>query len=452
MELILISDTLTTEHADPASNGAAFWRIAAFLAVSVIIGSFIGALTGEKTTFLFKDVMHLTPGDIGTLGIITGIPAYIQPFMGAGADLFPLFGSHRRSYFLLGTLVLAASNWGLACLHQYSYVAVVCLLLLTGSGGTLAGVMVNAVMVAIGNRTGRFSQLQSLLVFIPSVLSIVGLAHLSGYVTQHWSYHRAYGDAALLILLSAPLVLLLDERRATIRTGEAEARRQAAREERAHSAAALRGAVRSPGLWAVVGFVFYLIVTPGTGNAQIYYMTDVLHLSKQFIGSLGAFGATGSILAMILFAAGARRMPVWVLVWGAWLMDCCLYPTSLILHDPTSAKALYFLQAFVGVLYGLCLNTLAARACPPGVEGAVYGLVLSAIAFAGVLSNWIGGKAYDFLGPLNSAHHWTYTHSWVYSQWFGLAFTLVGFVFIPFLPAWARSREPAGTPRAEAAP
>lgn len=149
-------------------------------------------------------------------------------------------------------------------------------------------------------------------------------------------------------------------------------------------------------------------------------MTDVLHFSKQLIGDLGMYNSVGAIVSMGLFAAFSRRMPVRSLVWGAWGMDC------------------------IGTWYSLCLSTLAARACPPGVERTVYGLVMSAIAIAGVLSDKIGGSMYDYFGPLNTAHHWTITHGWDYSLWVGLAFTLVGFVFIPFLPAWAKSREPLG--------
>ena len=452
----MATQSLTADRALAAESGpadlAAFWRIAAFLTFSVVLGTLGGAITGEKTTFLFKEMMHLTPGDIGTLGIIVGIPAYLQPFLGAGSDLFPLFGSHRRSYYLVSLLVRTGAYWGLACLSQYHYAAVVCLLLVLASGGVLATVMVNAVMVAVGNRTRRLGQLQSLIVFVPAVLSIVYTARLSGYVTQNWSYHHAFGAAAVLMLLHLPLVLLIDEKPVAA-LGEHDRahpalRRAARQEERARSAAALRDAARTPGLWAVIGLVFYLILTPGIGNAQIYYMTDVLHFSKQLIGSLGMYSSAGSIVSMGLFAAFSRRMPVRSLVWGAWLMDCAGYPILVLLHTPDSAKVIFFLGACIGTWYGLCLSTLAARACPPGVEGTVYGLVMSAIAIAGVLSDKIGGSMYDFFGPLNTSHRWTITHGWDYSLWVGLAFTLVGFVFIPFLPAWAKSREPLGGPGA----
>lgn len=179
----MTTQTLDAERGNAPADRTAFLRIAIFLTAAAALGAFSLAFTGEKTTFLFKDVMHLTPGDIGVLGIITGIPGYIQPFLGAGADLFPLFGSHRRSYYLLGSAVCVAADCGLASLHQYHYAAVVCLLLLIGGGGVLASVMINAVMVAMGNRTGRFGQLQSVLVLVPAILSIAYTAHLGGYVT-----------------------------------------------------------------------------------------------------------------------------------------------------------------------------------------------------------------------------------------------------------------------------
>lgn len=436
-----MADTiLPLDETAPNTDRTAFLRIAAFLALNTILGTIIIALTGEKTTFLFKDTMHMTPGDIGTLGIITGIPQYVQPFMGAGADLFPLFGSHRRSYYVLGSLVGALALGGLAYLHQYHYATVVCLLLLISAGGTLASVMVNAIMVAVGNRTGRFSQLQSILFIIPAVLNIVYAANLSGYVTQYWSYVHAFSLGALLSLLGIPLVFLMDEKPSS--SPDPVLRRA----QRAQSAAVLWQAIRSPGLWAVVGFVSYLIITPGPNYAQVYFMTDVLHFSKQFIGHLGIFGSAGSIIGMALFAFTSRRMPVWVLVWGAWIMDALTYPTLLLLHTPLSGEVLAFTGACVGTWYNLCLLTLAARACPPGTEGTVFGLVMSAIALAGALSIKMGGSLYDFFGPLNKAHHWTITHGWDCSLWIGLGFTLIGFIFIPFLPAWTKSRDKIGDP------
>jgi hypothetical protein len=148
------------------------------------------------------------------------------------------------------------------------------------------------------------------------------------------------------------------------------------------------------------------------------------------------------MLGMGLFAFGSRRLPVAALVWGAWLMDCALYPSMWLMRGPVSAEWLSVVGATAGLIYGLCLNTLAARACPPGIEGAVYGLVMAAIALGGGVTNQFGSWLYDFFGPVNQAHHYSATHGWDWSIYIGFGFTLMAGLFLPFLPAWARSREP----------
>ena len=122
---------------------------------------------------------------VGTLLLLVNIPAYLQPFMGGLSDLYPLFGWHRRTYFAGASVVQAAGYAGLMSLHHYHYAALVCLLLVAGSGSAIAAVLVNAVMVSVGNRSGRFGQLQSLSLFIPLALSIAYTGDLDGYVTQN---------------------------------------------------------------------------------------------------------------------------------------------------------------------------------------------------------------------------------------------------------------------------
>ncbi|MBV9384964.1 MAG: MFS transporter [Chroococcidiopsidaceae cyanobacterium CP_BM_ER_R8_30] len=420
-----------------------FWRVALLVGLTAAISALSSAFTNEKTTFLFKEELHLSVSDVGTLNIFLGIPLYLQPFLGAWSDLFPFLGYHRRSYFVLASGAGALGFLGLSLLTQYHYTTVACLLLVAIAGGTLMGVMVNAVMVAVGNLTGTFGILQSLAIIIPLAMSLTYTSHLGGYVTQHWSYQHCFQVAALLFLVYAPLALLIDEPRVTGAkpTSEIAGSTQTGQSERSRTAAALRQAATDRSMWAVIGFVFYLIVTPGIYTAQIYFMTDVLHFSKQFIGDLGRFDAAGQIVALAGFMAVSRFLPIRVLVWGAWLMDCLSYPAQMLLHDATSAKFVKFFSSFIGLLYSLCLNVLAAKACPPGIEGTIYGLVMAVIQLGGVLSEKFGGVLYDYFGPLNQAHHYTTQHGWLWALSIGLGFTLLAVIFIPFLPAWAKSHE-----------
>ena len=191
----------------------------------------------------------------------------------------------------------------------------------------------------------------------------------------------------------------------------------------------------------LVVFIFYLIVTPGTNTAQLYYENDALRLSPQFIGNLSRWTAAGVLVGLPLYGGVSSRLSARALVFGAWLMDCAAYLLLLNIHNAPSAEWVSLLVAASGTIYGLCLYTLAGRACPVGAEGAVYGLVLSAIALGGTLGDKLGGTLYDAFGPTNPAHHYSVTHGWNAMLWFGFGFTVIAAGFIPFLPAWAKSGE-----------
>jgi MFS family permease len=142
-----------------------------------------------------------------------------------------------------------------------------------------------------------------------------------------------------------------------------------------------------------------------------------------------------------LYGIVSRRIPVYMLAWGAWMLDCVSYPVLLLLHDSHSAMILEVLNSIIGAVYGVCLYTLAARLCPKGLEGVVYGLMMSAIALSTNLSEKIGAWLYEAYGPQN---HFTLLHGWRWSCYFGFGFTVVAIVFIPFLPKWTRSRKLIG--------
>jgi MFS family permease len=326
----------------------------------------------------------------------------------------------------------------------------------TVAGGVTLMIMADAVMVTVGNRTGTVGRIQAIQQFTPALLGLLFAARLGGYVTQHWSYATCFRAAALVALCSLPLTPLIDEARvaggphARETAEEHAARREAKRAERARTAEALRHAARSPGLWAVVAFVFYLIFTPGTNTAMFYYQVDALHFSKQFLGNLGQYGSAGIMAGILLFAAVSRRLPPLALSAGAWLLDCSLYLINFGLHDPLSAKLIAFAGSLLGIVYALSLFTLAARACPPGIEGTVYGLVMSAIGLAGTLGEKVGSALYDAYGP---AHGHSVAHGWFALNGWGLGLTLLAGLLLPLMPAWAKDPRPAAqaVPDAQAA-
>ncbi len=425
---------------EEGASSDVLWRTAFLLAATAALGGVLGAITANKQLFLYKDVLGLSASAVGTLSLIINIPAYLQPFLGGLSDLHPFFGWHRRTYFALAAGVQAAGYAGLMSLHQYHYAALACLLIVAGSGSALAGVLINAVMVSVGNRTGRFGQLQTLSLFVPLVFSLAYTGDLDGYVTQNWTYLHTFGVAALLSLAFAPLALLMEDRRVQAgraAPGEMQARQAAKDAERLRTAEALRDAARTPGIWVMAAFLFYLNVTPLLLTASTFYETDVLHLSKNFIGKLDKWSAAGSLAGLVAFGAVSRKLPVRALVWGAVVSDCAIYLIAMTMHNAPSVRMAQMLWSFMAIFLSVCLNTLAARACPPHIEGTVYGLMQAVMALSLVLCDKFGSALYDYFGP---SHGHSITHGWFCALWFGFGFTLLAVFFLPFLPAWTKEK------------
>ena len=414
------------------------------MAGTVAVITLVGTFSAEKLAFFYKDQLHLSASAVASLGILLAAPTYFRPFIGAGSDLFPLFGYHRRSYYALAAMIEALGFFVLSLLSHPSYWTTALLVIITVAGGVTLMIMADAVMVAVGNKTGTVARLQGVQQFFPYALSLLVLARLSGYVTQNWSYAYCFRTAALMALLALPLAFLIDEKRVSRRQDAHESLEEHARrrdekaQERTDSIIALRQAVKYPGLWAVIAYVFYLTLTPSGSTAQFYFEVDVLHFSKQFLGNLGQWSSAGVILGILTVVAFSRRISVRTLVWGGWVIGTLAYLLNFALRDHLSAEIIFFVGAYFGIMSNLSLFTIAARACPPKVEGTIYALFMAAIGLAGTLSNKIGGMLYDFYGvPHHSA-----LYGWFALNWWGFGLTALAGGLILLMPAWTRSTQP----------
>lgn len=105
--------TLTLERetvAAPPAARSAFLRVALMMAATMTVATLVGTFSAEKLLFLYKEQLHLSAGGLATFAILLAIPNYLRPFIGAGSDLFPLLGYHRRSYYALASLTAAGGS------------------------------------------------------------------------------------------------------------------------------------------------------------------------------------------------------------------------------------------------------------------------------------------------------------------------------------------------------
>jgi MFS family permease len=202
------------EQTTPGNLQMSVWQVSLLIGVSIVLFSFIRALSGLKSSYLLKVALHLSASQVAGLGIVMGIPAYIRPFLGAGVDLFPFLGLHRRSYYGASWLLFAIGLLTVAAIptHGYTVPLIVALSILTGLGSNLTMVVMDSIMVSIGNRTGTIARLQAIQQGIPIILGLTCTGVIAGYVSQHWSYQSCYGLAGLLALLASATYLLVHEK------------------------------------------------------------------------------------------------------------------------------------------------------------------------------------------------------------------------------------------------
>ena len=127
-------------------------------------------------------------------------------------------------------------------------------------------------------------------------------------------------------------------------------------------------------------------------------------------------------------------------------MNTLVYGCYLLMHDANSARACFLLSGFLFAFIGIAGTVLTARACPRGIEGTILAFLGAVGTLFGLLCDKWGTWLYDYYGPANTSAHYTVTHGWSISLWYGLVMCLLAFAFIPFLPHWARSKRPISAP------
>jgi len=382
-------------------------RLAILFAV-VYFAQGMWSLPNQTLTITLKE-RGLSAGQVATFFSFSIIPWLIKPAYGLLSDCVPLFGRRRKSYLLLTSSLAAGAGlaMGLAAPHRYWWL--VGLVTVMGLGLAFTDVLVDALMVESGKSrglTGAFQAVQWGAIYMAAVL----VGELGGLLAERRSLHAAFVVCALFPLISFGMTLFV------VHEPPARVSREAFRQ----TLAALRAALGERDLWIVAGFIFFWTFSPSFGPALLYYQTDVLEFSQQFIGHLGALGSLAAVAGTILYAPLSRRVPLKPLInvsIGAGVAGLLAY---LLYRDAWSAVVIDTVFGCVGMLTQLAFLDLAAKACPRRVEATFFALLMSVFNAGNQSSQVVGGYLYDWLG---------YTALVLISS----AFTAVGWFLVPLV-------------------
>lgn len=343
-------------------------------------------LPEQVVAIVFKE-RGLTAGQLAAFTWITTIPWFIKPVYGLLSDFVPLFGSRRRSYFLImsGGAALAAVSVSLMPGVSYALLATMITLLWLGVGFT--DVITDALMVENGKRvglTGAFQSVQWGALGAASILVGVG----GGYLAERRAFAAAFALVACFPVVSFLMAVFV------VREPPARPNLEGFGE----TWSAVRQALGRRDLWAVAGFTFFWAFSPSFGPAFFYYQTDVLGFSQTFIGVLSSLGAAASIAGAWAYARLSRtfslkRLIVWAIGGGA--LGMLAY---LVYRGPASAVGITVVFGAIGMTTQLAFMDLAAKACPRRAEATFFALLMSVHNLGMRSGEWTSANLYDWLG------------------------------------------------------
>ena len=343
-------------------------------------------LPNQVLTVVLKE-RGLSAGQVADFFFISTIPWLTKPVYGLVSDFVPLFGRRRKSYLLLTSSLAAASGFALALGGVRSYAALAGLFTAMALGLAFTDVLVDAVMVESGKPlglTGAFQSIQWGAIQVASVL----VGEVGGYMAEQRSIDGAFFLAALFPLISLAMT------GAFVHEPHAPAERPVLRQ----TMASIRSALSDRTVWGVAGFIFFFNFSPSFGPALLYYQTDVLGFSQQFIGHLGALSSVAAVAGALLYAPLSRRVSLRRLITLSIWISAVATLAYLVYRDAWSAVVIEVAFGCIGMMTQLAFLDLAAKACPRHVEATFFALLMSVFNGGAQLSQNVGGRLYDWYG------------------------------------------------------
>jgi MFS family permease len=366
-------------------------------------------LPQQTLTIVLKE-RGLSAAQVATFFSITAIPWFLKPAYGLLSDFVPLYGRRRKSYLMLTCTLAAAAGLTLGTAVAHTYTALVTLFTLMAFGLAFNDVLTDALMIENGRPlglTGAFQSVQWAAITTASV--IVGVA--GGQLAARRELHTAFVTAACFPLISLIMVVLF------VREPRAPAERAFRQTWRA-----VHTAIRQREGWLVAAFIFFWTFSPSFGPALLYYQTDTLGFSQQFIGHLNALQAVAGIVGAIVYAPLSRRVPLRTLI--VWAIGMATVGTLAYLayRGPASAIAIETIFGGVAMTTQLAFLDLAAKTCPRRVEGTYFALLMAIYNIGTQGSQIVGGHLYDTLGygPLVFIAAGSTALAWVFVPFVGI--------------------------------
>jgi len=408
-------------------------------------------ITGVALVFFQKDVLALTPAEAARIAFWLGLPWSMKMVAGVASDVYPIAGSRRAAYLVLGTLATLAGYAALVTVVQSPGTYLVASLLVA-IGYMVQDVVADALSVEVARTEAEIGQIQALgrMALLAGAISV---GYLSGWVAGRIGSRGTFALAMALPVLVAVGALSVHD----------GARPRPRPEAPGPLGGGRARVVLAVGLsYAAFGILLEAARVPFGQELVLVVSAGLIGLLFKRVGIsrpvavaaivIFLFRATPSV-GLLVFRKSIVTRPVsvtflWVMVAGTllYLPNIGLFYG---LHDwlGISARTLAFIDTTIsaplGQLTMVPMLVLIARSAPPGAEATMFAIMAS-------LMNLALSASELFTRHLNTAFAVTQQD---YSNLGSLMLTVTGLGLVPLLALpLLRREERAGVPKTATAP
>jgi hypothetical protein len=377
------------------------------------------AITAVALVFFEKNTLTLTPAESASILFWLGLPWSMKMIAGVASDAWPILGSRRGAYLLLGCAATLAGYLAMATAVQSRGAYLFAMLLVT-VGFMIQDVVADALSVEVARDDREIAQIQTW-GRIALLAGGICVSYLGGVLAEQIGVRATFLVAGLLPLLGAlSTAFIRVEKPAPPRALAGDARRnrliltgglayaffgvvlRASNVPFSEElilvisaivlAALLRGIGISRGLVIAAIAIFVFRATPIVGQGYSYWAIDHLKFDERFLGLLGQISAVLSVVGLLVFKKPISTKPVsWTLFWVT-VAGTVLYLPSIGLfygvHEWLGVSARTFavvdttISAPLAQLAMVPMLILIARSVRPGAEATSFAVMASLMNLA----------------------------------------------------------------------
>jgi hypothetical protein len=381
------------------------------------------AITGVALVFFEKNTLGLTPAEVAEIGFWLGLPWGMKMVAGVASDSYPIFGSRRGAYLLLGAACSLAGYAALATIIETKGFFLLAMLIVT-IGFMIQDVVADGLSVEVAENDRELGQIQALgrMALLAGGISV---GYLGGWLAGRIGARGVFAVAMVLPLIVTASLALLPRQGRPVKREAGESSPLGGRKPSLIMGVGLGyallgialeffqlpfsqeivlvvsglliglllravGISRSVAIAAIV--IFFFRSTPGVGQGYSYWAIDRLGFDQEFLGLLAQVSSVLSLVGLIVFRKAIVERPVsftlfWVVVAGT-----ILYLPSIGLFYGVnewlgmSPRMFAFIDTTIsaplGQLTMVPILVLIARSAPPGAEATMFAIMASLMNLA----------------------------------------------------------------------